>query len=374
MKKKVLFVFGTRPEVIKIAPVVKCADSEKGKIEPIVCVTGQHRHLLDQALSEFDLKPDLDLDIMKPGQSLEGIVSCVMNGMKRAYHDIKPDVVLVQGDTSTVFAASLQAYYDNIPIGHIEAGLRSYDNRNPFPEEINRRFVSMVAEYNFCPTGEAKSNLIKESIDRNKIFVTGNTVIDALDLMLKINKHRPPAISPLRKDFLSKPYVLITGHRRENFGRGLENVARAIKELAGRHGHIGWLWVAHLNPRARDAVFKTLDRIKNTAIIEPVPYSSFVSLFSGSLFLISDSGGVQEEAARLGKTVLVTRICTERPEAINAGNSTLVGTDPERIIKEAENIIAGKAKRYKRNPFGDGLASRRVMDVLLKGKCKQFKG
>jgi len=367
MKKKVLFVFGTRPEVIKMAPVIKLAKKSR-KVDPIVCVTAQHRFLLDQALREFCIKPDIDLDLMRPDQSLYDVVSSVMQAAGAVYRKLRPDIVLVQGDTSTVFAASLAAYYEGIDIGHIEAGLRSHDNRNPFPEEINRRFVSLVAKYNFCPTMEAKENLLTEGVSKNSIFVTGNTIVDALNGMLSDTAATPPSIPGLDIGFFEKPFVLITGHRRENFDT-MEEICAAVKTLAARYEDINWLWVIHLNPHVRRVVFEILKNIPNVRIVEPVPYKAFVYLMSRSKFIISDSGGVQEEAPSMGKSVLVTRNCTERPEAVETGTSILVGTDKGRIIKYASALLNGRVKKTcKRSPFGDGHAAERILDIITDEK------
>lgn len=373
MVKKILFVFGTRPEAIKMAPIIKLARKAGRRLDPVVCVTAQHRYLLDQVLDEFKIKPDIDLNIMKPGQTLYGVVSDVLNSMRCIYKKVKPDIVLVQGDTSTVLAASLSAFYEDIDIGHIEAGLRSGDNRNPFPEEINRRFVSLVAKYNFCPTETAREKLLSESVNPESIFVTGNTVIDALKEILEKVKRRPPVIKGVGKEFLKKPFVLITGHRRENFSGGMENVARTIKLLAAKHAKINWIWVVHLNPNARVVVFKLLSGLTNVKLVEPLPYSEFVYLMNKSKFIISDSGGVQEEAPSLGKTVFVTRICTERSEAIKNGMSILVGTNSAKINKEVDRILQSKKTGNKKNPFGDGKAAARVIDVILEGGCRQFR-
>ena len=373
MKKKVLFVFGTRPEVIKMAPIIKLA-KKSGKLEPVVCVTAQHRYLMDQALEEFGIKPDIDLNLMKPGQTLHDIISSVTQAVKDVYYRIKPEVILVQGDTSTVFASSLAAYHENIDIGHIEAGLRSGDSLNPFPEEINRRFVSLVARYNFCPTPLAKENLLKESVSPEKIFITGNTVIDALLDALETVETLTPVIKGLDRAFPEKSFALITGHRRENFGRGIKDICMTVKALAEKNRDFNWLWCVHLNPNAREVVFETLGILPNVRLIEPPPYREFIYLMKKAEFIISDSGGVQEEAPSLGKAVFVTRICTERPEAISLGTSVLVGTDPAKISEEVERFLKGKRSALStRNPFGDGKAAERVLDVITKGNCEEFK-
>ena len=372
MTKKILFAFGTRPEVIKMAPLIALA-KKSGMLNPVVCVTAQHRYLLDQALAEFNIKPDIDLNLMRPNQTLYDITSRIMQKMRDVYRGIKPDLVLVQGDTSTVFAASLAAYYENINIGHVEAGLRSRNNRNPFPEEINRRFVSLIAKYNFCPTQTAKNNLSKENVNPEKIFVTGNTIIDSLKKVLKLVRSKPPDIQGIDPKFLEIPYVLITGHRRENFGKGIKNVSMAIKSLAMKYDDFRWLWVAHLNPKSRKAVFDILEKVPNVKLIEPVPYGEFIYLMDRSEFVISDSGGVQEEAPSLGKKVFITRITTERPEALKCGTSVLVGTNPHRINKHVDKILREKRPNDIRNPFGDGRAAKRIIDVIVKGHCREFR-
>jgi UDP-N-acetylglucosamine 2-epimerase (non-hydrolysing) len=356
-----------------MAPVIDLARQHKSKLNPIICVTAQHRYLLDQALAEFNIKPDIDLDLMKPNQSLNDIVSRVLQGMRDVYHKVHPDLVLVQGDTSTVFAASLAAYYENIDIGHIEAGLRSRNNQNPFPEEINRRFVSLIAKYNFCPTLTAKNNLLSEAVDPKKIFVTGNTIVDSLEKTLKIVRSTQPAIRGVSVKFLQTPFVLITGHRRENFDGRMKNICMTVKSLALKHTNLHWLWAVHLNPNARNIVFETLNGLANVRLIEPPSYREFVYLMDRSKFIISDSGGIQEEAPSLQKMVLVTRICTERPEAVKYGTSVLVGSDPAKISKQVNKLLKyRKSINNIRNPFGDGKAARRILDVIFKAHCQEF--
>ena len=373
--KKILFVFGTRPETIKMAPVIERVRRTGKRLKSVICVTAQHRHLLDQMLQQFNIKPDIDLNVMKPGQTLGEVTASVLKGITGVYRKVGPDLVLAEGDTTTVYAASLAAYYEGIDVGHIEAGLRSGDIRNPFPEEINRRFVSPLARYNFCPTRSAKKNLLSEGINPGSIFVTGNTVVDALKKTLASVRRDPPVIRKPAASFLRKGFVLITGHRRESFGTGMRNVCRAIESLALKHRDLNWLWTVHLNPNARNVVFKILGGMANVRLVEPPPYREFICLMDRSKFVISDSGGVQEEAPTVGKSVLVTRVCTERPEGIRLGTSILVGTDPKKITGEAEKLL--KAPRKPRapkasNPFGDGMASKRIVDVILRGSCKEF--
>lgn len=372
--KRILFVFGTRPEAIKMAPVIKAARQAGSALDPVICVTGQHRRLLDQAMEEFGIEPDIDLNLMRPNQALGDFVSLAIVAIKNAYQKARPGLVLVQGDTSTVFAACLAAYYDNIEIGHIEAGLRSADIHNPFPEEINRRFASSVARYNFCPTQRAKKNLLAEAVGPGTIFVTGNTVVDSLEEILKKRAGASlRKIKGLEAEFLKHPYVLITGHRRENFGGPLRDVCKAVRSLAIKHRSVNWLWAVHLNPNVRKVVFGVLSGLTNVRIIEPPSYGDFACLMKGCRLIISDSGGVQEEAPSLGKRVLVTRACTERPEAVEAGVSILVGTDPGRINKFTEKLLAGAGSDRKiKSPFGDGHASERIIDVITKGRCREF--
>jgi len=373
MRKKILFVFGTRPEVIKLAPVIKLAAQKKFNLKPIICVTAQHRYLLDQALGEFGIKPDIDLDLMRPKQSLYDIIAGVSQGMRTVFRKARPDLVLVQGDTSTVFAASLVAFYENIDVGHIEAGLRSQDNRNPFPEEVNRRFVSLVAKYNFCPTQVAKNNLLAEGVSQKKIFVTGNTVIDCLRETVKQNRLNLPVIPGIKNEFLQAPFVLITGHRRENFDGGMKDISLSVKALAKKYPHLNWLWAMHLNPKAREVVLRTLSRLANVRLIEPPAYKGFVYLMQRCRFIISDSGGVQEEAPTLKKKVLVTRICTERPEAIKLGTSILVGTARDKIISYAGKLLKSEQANVQiNNPFGDGQAAKRILEVIARGSCQEF--
>ena len=372
---KVLSVFGTRPEAIKMAPVVLALEHAPN-IESLVCVTAQHREMLDQVLEIFDIKPDYDLDLMKPGQDLFDITVRVLSGMREVLRQAKPDVVLVHGDTTTCFAAGLAAFYEGIKIGHVEAGLRTGDMKAPFPEEANRSLVGRLTSYHFAPTETAKNNLLAENISADSIFVTGNTVIDAL-LMARDKTQAMPAshwqsiFGPeLYQEITSthRRLVLITGHRRENFGQGFVDLCTAIKQLA--HKHPDWLLVypVHLNPSVQKPVKDILSDLPNVHLIDPQQYLPFVWLMNQSDLILTDSGGIQEEGPSLGKPVLVMRDVTERPEAVEAGTVKLVGTDMERIVNGVEEVLLNESV-YKKmsvalNPYGDGQARQRIVNGL----------
>ena len=376
MKLRVLSVFGTRPEAIKMAPVVKQMEQCEG-IESLVAVTAQHREMLDQVLSLFDIKPDYDLDIMQANQDLYDVTSRALLGLRDVYKDCKPDVVLVHGDTTTCFTASLAAFYAQIPIGHVEAGLRTGNMMAPFPEEANRSLVGRLAHYHFAPTDGAKAALLRENVDPNHIWVTGNTVIDAL---LKVqprlegmNPHQwHPALPISISDAVlkrSSKMILITGHRRENFGQGFVDFCGALKEIASRHPEWLLIYPVHLNPNVQKPVNEILGGLDNIHLIEPLDYLPFVWMLDKCDMVITDSGGIQEEAPSLGKPVLVTREVTERPEAIEAGTVKLVGTDKEKIVRETIEILTNSdvysAMSEAHNPYGDGAAAKRIEDVLL---------
>ena len=372
---KVLSVFGTRPEAIKMAPVVLALESAPN-IESLVCVTAQHREMLDQVLGIFDIKPDYDLDLMKPGQDLFDITVRVLTGMREVLRQAKPDVVLVHGDTTTCFAAGLAAFYEGIKIGHVEAGLRTGNMKAPFPEEANRSLVGRLTSYHFAPTETAKNNLLAENISADSIFVTGNTVIDAL-LMARDKTQTMPS-SHWQSIFGPELYqeitnthrrlVLITGHRRENFGQGFVDLCTAIKRLA--HKHPDWLLVypVHLNPSVQKPVKDILSDLPNVHLIDPQQYLPFVWLMNQSDLILTDSGGIQEEGPSLGKPVLVMRDVTERPEAVEAGTVKLVGTDMEKIVNGVEEVLLNEST-YKKmsvalNPYGDGQARQRIVNGL----------
>ncbi len=374
----VLLVFGTRPEAIKMAPLVK--ELERHTIfDTRVCITAQHRQMLDQVLEIFDIEPDYDLDLMKPGQSLYDITSNVLYGMRKVLQDYRPDVVLVHGDTTTTFAASLAAFYEQIPVGHVEAGLRTNNLYSPWPEEANRQLTGVLATYHFAPTQTAKENLLKENKNEKSIIVTGNTVVDALFLILekinsseklqkKIVQNIQTQMNAPNFSLENAKFILVTGHRRENFGQGFINICTALKAIALNNPDIHIIYPVHLNPNVRKPVNELLAKIENIHLIEPLQYEEFVYLMSKAYFIITDSGGIQEEAPSLGKPVLVMRDTTERPEAVEAGTVKLVGTKPEKIIDETQRLI-DDAKAYEKmsrahNPYGDGKASRRIVEFL----------
>ena len=382
--KKVMLVFGTRPEAIKMAPLVKEFQKQPKRVETVVCVTGQHREMLDQVLKIFDVKPDYDLNIMKQGQDLYDVTARVLTGMRDVLKEVKPDVVLVHGDTTTSTAAALAAFYQQIPVGHVEAGLRTHNIYSPWPEEMNRLLTGRLATYHFSPTPLSRNNLIKESVDDRNIIITGNTVIDALYWVVDKIKNNKELDNEL-EDILSKAgydvnrlnngkkLVLITGHRRENFGDGFINMCTAIKDLTVKYPDLDFVYPMHLNPNVRKPIHEVfgenLSGLKNMFFIEPLEYLSFVYLMEKSSIVLTDSGGIQEEAPGLGKPVLVMRDTTERPEALDAGTVKLVGTDYNKIVNEVSSLIDDKAAYEKMskavNPYGDGLACGRIVNALL---------
>ncbi len=384
MTKKVLTVFGTRPEAIKMAPVVKALDADSSHFQGVVCVTAQHREMLDQVLDLFDIVPDYDLDIMKPGQDLFDVTSNVLLGMKNVLEAEKPDLVLVHGDTSTTLAASLAAYYCRIPLGHVEAGLRTFNKFAPYPEEMNRKITGCLSDLHFAPTDKAKENLLNEGVREGNIHVTGNTVIDAL--FMARNKllrtglveaitddliTRFPSLASLRERFMTgngAPMILVTGHRRENFGEGFENICRALHELTQRFADIQIIYPVHLNPNVQEPVRRLLGSNARIHLIDPLEYLPFLMLMDRSYLIITDSGGIQEEAPSLGKPVLVMRDTTERPEAVEAGTVLLVGTDTRLIVKETSRLLGDKAAYQEmsraHNPYGDGHAAARILEII----------
>ena len=382
--KKLMLVFGTRPEAIKMAPLVKEFQKQPKRVETVVCVTGQHREMLDQVLKIFDIKPDYDLNIMKQGQDLYDVTARVLTGMRDVLKEVKPDVVLVHGDTTTSTAAALAAFYQQIPVGHVEAGLRTHNIYSPWPEEMNRLLTGRLATYHFSPTPLSRNNLIKESVDDRNIIITGNTVIDALYWVVDKIKNNKELDNEL-EDILSKAgydvnrlnngkkLVLITGHRRENFGDGFINMCTAIKDLTVKYPDLDFVYPMHLNPNVRKPIHEVfgenLSGLKNMFFIEPLEYLSFVYLMEKSSIVLTDSGGIQEEAPGLGKPVLVMRDTTERPEALDAGTVKLVGTDYNKIVNEVSSLIDDKAAYEKMskavNPYGDGLACGRIVNALL---------
>ena len=373
--QKVLIVFGTRPEAIKMAPVVKALSGDPG-FEVKVCVTAQHRQMLDQVLDIFDISPDFDLNLMKPGQDLSDITSNVLLGMRDVYKQWVPDIMLVHGDTTTTLAASLSAYYAKVKVGHVEAGLRTHNKYSPWPEEMNRRVAGAVADIHFAPTEMAHANLLREGTAPESIYITGNTVIDALlDVVDRVRTD-----NALRQhfdaqfDFLSpeKRVLLVTGHRRENFGACFESNSLALRDSASR-GDVQVVYPVHLNPNVQEPVRRILSGISDVHLIEPLDYLPFVYLMDRSTLLITDSGGVQEEAPSLGKPVLVMRDTTERPEAVDAGTVRLVGTNQATIVREANRLlndpVAYDAMTRAHNPYGDGQAATRIRDILKTTTC-----
>lgn len=381
--KKIMLVFGTRPEAIKMAPLVKEFQKHPQEFETIVCVTGQHRQMLDQVLDIFDIKPDYDLNIMKQGQDLYDVTARVLTGMRDVLVESKPDVVLVHGDTTTSTAAALAAFYQQIPVGHVEAGLRTHNIYSPWPEEMNRQITGRIATYDFAPTPLSRDNLLAEGVDDAKITVTGNTVIDALYWVVDKIKSSPDLQVELSGELMKAGYdvnrlnngrklVLITGHRRENFGDGFISMCRAIKTLTEKYSEVDFVYPMHLNPNVRKPIHEVfgedLTGLGNMFFIEPLEYLSFVFLMEKSSIVLTDSGGIQEEAPGLGKPVLVMRDTTERPEALSAGTVRLVGTDYDKIVSEVSSLLDDE-RHYEEmskavNPYGDGLACQRIVDTL----------
>jgi UDP-N-acetylglucosamine 2-epimerase (non-hydrolysing) len=375
MTKRALVAFGTRPEAIKLAPVVQ-ALAQSDAFETRVCVTAQHRQMLDQALDLFGIAPDVDLNLMRDNQDLSDLTSNVLLGMRDVYRQLKPDIVLVQGDTTTCFAASLAAFYERVAVGHVEAGLRTYNLGAPFPEEGNRALVSRIAQFHYAPTERAKANLVAELVPAASVIVTGNTVIDAL---LHV-RHRVSVeacdslIESLGLEAFTRihdhtgPVILMTSHRRENFGRGFDSVFRAVAELATRHADWLFAFPVHLNPNVSSVATRLLGQLRNVILIKPADYRTFVWLMDRATVILTDSGGVQEEAPSLGKPVLVMRDITERPEGVDAGTVKLVGTDRKRIVSELERLVldpaAYEAMSRRKNPYGDGQAAKRIVAHL----------
>ncbi|MFA5255945.1 MAG: UDP-N-acetylglucosamine 2-epimerase (non-hydrolyzing) [Candidatus Omnitrophota bacterium] len=378
---KLMLIFGTRPEAIKMAPIISCIKTGAENIEPVVCVTAQHREMLDQALDIFNITPDYDLDIMRPSQDLFSITANTLMGLKNILIKERPDMVLVQGDTTTAFVAGLAAYYLQIPVGHVEAGLRTYDKYSPFPEEVNRHFLSVITDIHFAPTDWARSNLLKEGISASKIVVTGNTVVDAL-LTIKQRERVESAGRSWNEYFRKscnlvipekssgKKLILVTGHRRENFGSGFRDICFALKKIAKTRKDVVIVYPVHLNPNVVRPVKMILGGIAEIHLIKPLEYGPFIHLMDRSYLILTDSGGIQEEAPSLGKPVLVMRDTTERPEGIRAGVTKLVGTGKTGIVNNALRLLDDK-KLYKRmsgkfNPYGDGKAAARIVKAIAK--------
>lgn len=373
--KKILLVFGTRPEAIKMAPLVKALQKDTEHFETRVCVTAQHRQMLDQVLEVFGITPEYDLNIMAPNQDLYDITAKVLLGLRKVLKDFRPDTVLVHGDTTTSMAASLAAFYMQIPVGHVEAGLRTYNMLSPWPEEMNRQVTDRICTYYFAPTEQSRANLLQENIDAKKIFITGNTVIDALLMAVDIISTTAGVKEKMAKELQEKgytvgdrEYILVTGHRRENFGDGFLHICKAIKELAALHPEMDIVYPVHLNPNVQKPVYELLSGLSNVYLISPLDYLPFIYAMQHSTLLLTDSGGVQEEAPSLGKPVLVMRDTTERPEAVEAGTVKLVGTNAEAIVSNVTALLQDK-EMYKRmsethNPYGDGQACERIIAAL----------
>jgi len=368
--KKILIVFGTRPEAIKMAPVVKAFLLRKDFFDTKVCVTAQHREMLDQVLDFFEIIPDYDLNLMRPNQNLYSLTADIVTGMKPVLEEFNPDYVFVHGDTTTTMATSLAGFYSGAKVCHVEAGLRTYNKKSPFPEEVNRQVTGRIADYHFAPTTKSKENLLSEKTPESSIIITGNTVIDALlDSITRVNQLSNTTIDYLKErvDF-TKDIVLVTGHRRENHGEGFINICKALKTIS-KQDNVEIVYPVHLNPNVKGPVHELLGDISNIKLIEPLAYESFVWLMDKAKLIITDSGGVQEEAPSLGKPVLVMRETTERPEAVDAGTVILVGTDENMIVSEAIDLLTNQ-QRYDsmsklHNPYGDGKASNRIVDHLI---------
>lgn len=373
--KKILLVFGTRPEAIKMAPLVKALQKDTEHFETRVCVTAQHRQMLDQVLEVFGITPEYDLNIMAPNQDLYDITAKVLLGLREVLKDFRPDTVLVHGDTTTSMAASLAAFYMQIPVGHVEAGLRTYNMLSPWPEEMNRQVTDRICTYYFAPTEQSRANLLQENIDAKKIFITGNTVIDALLMAVDIISTTAGVKEKMAKELQEKgytvgdrEYILVTGHRRENFGDGFLHICKAIKELAALHPEMDIVYPVHLNPNVQKPVYELLSSLSNVYLISPLDYLPFIYAMQHSTLLLTDSGGVQEEAPSLGKPVLVMRDTTERPEAVEAGTVKLVGTNAEAIVSNVTALLLDK-EMYKRmsethNPYAPA-ALRRIVPCAL---------
>jgi len=374
MKKKNLIIFGTRPEAIKMAPLVKAFQEYSDSFQTKVCITAQHREMLDQVLDFFEVTPDYDLDLMKPNQNLYSLTAEIINNLKSVLETFKPDYVYVHGDTTTTMAASIAAFYSGAKVCHIEAGLRTFNKRSPFPEELNRSIAGRVSDYHFAPTITSKDNLLRENIAASNILITGNTVIDALKYSSRKENSENFSDSEIEtlKDNLvnrSKKTILVTGHRRENHGQGFINICEALRSIAEEHKNVQIIYPVHLNPNVQKPAYKLLGEVNNISLIKPLAYPAFIWLMNQSHIIITDSGGVQEEAPSLGKPVLVMRDTTERPEAVEAGTVYLVGTNKEKIIETTRRLLTN-TKEYEsmsklHNPYGDGTACQKIVDFIL---------
>ena len=370
---KLLFIFGTRPEAIKMAPLIKAFQKET-TFDTKVCVTAQHREMLDQVLDFFEIKADYDLNVMKPNQNLYTLTATIITELKTVLEDCNPDFIFVHGDTTTTMAASIAGFYAGAKVCHIEAGLRTFDKYAPFPEEINRKVTGVIADFHFAPTQQAKQNLLREAVDEKNILVTGNTVIDALlESSKRVVNLQDKEIDTLKKIVDStKKLILVTGHRRENQGKGFIHICEALKKIALQNPEVQIIYPVHLNPNVKEPVYRILSGIENVKLIAPLAYPAFVWLMNQSYLIITDSGGVQEEAPSLGKPVLVMRDTTERPEAVSAGTVILVGTDEQKIVDECEQLLNDQEKYSKmsalHNPYGDGKACKRIVEFFKEKK------
>ncbi len=368
MKIRVMTVFGTRPEGIKMAPIIKVMEKVP-EIENVICVTAQHREMLDQVLNLFNIEPDYDLNIFKPGQTLTEITMRALEGLEKVIKEVKPDILLVQGDTTTVFSGALAAFYQKVKIGHVEAGLRSGNLYSPYPEEANRKLTGILADFHFAPTKTNKENLLKEGYPEEKIFITGNTVIDALQYAVKEDyEFAIPLLNEI--DFKNKKVILLTSHRRENIGKPMENIFSAVRDITLKHEDVEVVFPIHLNPKVREIAYKVFEGNNRIHLIEPLDYEPFTNLMARVHMVVTDSGGLQEEAPSLGKPVLVIREETERPEGIEAGTAKLVGTSYKKVYEEMDLLLSNQEEYIKManavNPYGDGKASERIVDIILK--------
>ena len=369
MKKKNLIIFGTRPEAIKMAPLVKEFKRNTKHFETRVCVTAQHREMLDQVLEFFEIVPDYDLNLMKPGQNLYGLTANIITNLQSVLEDYNPDYVYVHGDTTTTMAGSIAAFYSGAKVCHIEAGLRTHDKYAPFPEEINRQITGRICDYHFAPTQTSEINLLKENIKQDSILITGNTVIDALlDSVEKVNENPSALIVEIKEQIGDREVILVTGHRRENHGAGFERICKALKRVALDDENRLVIYPVHLNPKVQEPVKRILSEVNNILLIDPLAYQDFIWLMNRSKIIITDSGGVQEEAPSLGKPVLVMRDTTERPEAVDAGTVLLVGTNEDLIVSKALDLLNNEENfelmSKLHNPYGDGLASKRIVEFI----------
>lgn len=365
-KKKIITIFGTRPEAIKMAPLVKELEKREGIVSK-VCVTAQHREMLDQVLDYFDIEPDFDLNIMKSKQTLTGITNRVLEGLEEIFSKEKPDIVLVHGDTTTTFSGALAAFYQQIKVGHVEAGLRTHNKYFPFPEEMNRKLTGSLADLHFAPTKNSKENLLREGINEKDIYITGNTVIDAMQHTVKFDfKFNIDILNSI--DYINKKVILITAHRRENWGEGINNICQALDRIVKENKDVELIYLVHLNPIVRDTVYAKLGNNERIHLLDPLDTNATHNLMNKCYMVMTDSGGLQEEAPHLGKPVLVLRDVTERPEAVEYGTVKLVGTDVEKIVHEANKLINNEDEYLKMsraaNPYGDGFASKRIADII----------